>query len=167
MKSANLLEVGFSVALGRARALDTYYAEHGKPVGPLHGVPIMLKDQFHVKGIETCFAYVGWIGTFEGERGAGKERVFQSELVEELVGLGAVVIGKVSNLAGRNECSNRDVSHLSLQQHGHPKPTTTSLDTSSTHGTSSYPLVAIPAAKDQCKLYEAVRWVWVQILVAR
>lgn len=45
--------------------------------------------------METTFAYVGWVGTFEGERGTGKERVFQSELIEELVTLGAVVIGKV------------------------------------------------------------------------
>lgn len=58
-------------------------------------MPITLKDHFHVKGMETTFAYVGWVGTFEGERGTGKERVFQSELIEELVTLGAVVIGKV------------------------------------------------------------------------
>jgi predicted HAD superfamily hydrolase len=45
--------------------------------------------------METCFAYVGWIGTFEGKKGTGKERVFQSELIDELVSLGAVVIGKV------------------------------------------------------------------------
>ncbi|KAJ5029032.1 amidase signature domain-containing protein [Bipolaris maydis] len=93
--SLNLLEVGFSVALERARELDAYYKQHGKPVGPLHGLPITLKDHFHVKGMETCFAYVGWVGTFEGQIGTGKERVFRSELIEELVSLGAVVIGKV------------------------------------------------------------------------
>ncbi|KAJ6192429.1 amidase signature domain-containing protein [Bipolaris maydis] len=96
--SLNLLEVGFSVALERARELDAYYKQHGKPVGPLHGLPITLKDHFHVKGMETCFAYVGWVGTFEGQIGTGKERVFRSELIEELVSLGAVVIGKVSKL---------------------------------------------------------------------
>ncbi|KAK1083525.1 hypothetical protein LTR48_006199 [Friedmanniomyces endolithicus] len=92
--SHNLLEVGFDVALGRARDLDEYYSEHGRTVGPLQGLPITLKDHWHVKGMETCFAYVGWIGTFEGRKGTGKERVFESELIKELVSLGAVVIGK-------------------------------------------------------------------------
>lgn len=54
----NLLEVGFKVALDRARELDEYFEEHGKPIGPLHGMPITLKDQWHVKGMETTFGYV-------------------------------------------------------------------------------------------------------------
>lgn len=40
-------------------------------------------------------AYVGWIGTFEGRKGTGKEKVFESELVRELQSLGATVIAKV------------------------------------------------------------------------
>merc|ERR1712000_651575 len=36
-------------ALARAKELDQYLAEHGKPVGPLHGLPISLKDQLRVK----------------------------------------------------------------------------------------------------------------------
>ena len=31
--------MGFSVALERARELDSYYQKHGRPVGPLHGLP--------------------------------------------------------------------------------------------------------------------------------
>ncbi|KAF7594201.1 Acetamidase [Aspergillus hancockii] len=27
--------------------------EHKEPIGPLHGLPVSLKDQFHVKGVET------------------------------------------------------------------------------------------------------------------
>jgi len=92
----NLLEVGFTEALELARELDEYYKEYKKPVGPLHGLPITLKDHWHVKGMETTFAYVGWIGTFEGQKGTGKERVFESELIKELVSLGAIVIGKSS-----------------------------------------------------------------------
>lgn len=40
------------MALARAKELDDYYAKHKKPVGPLHGLPISLKDQFRVK---VCF----------------------------------------------------------------------------------------------------------------
>ena len=42
-----LTEVLFYEALARAAYLDKYQAEHdGKVVGPLHGLPISLKDQF-------------------------------------------------------------------------------------------------------------------------
>ena len=65
-------------------------------MGRLHGLPISLKDQFHVKGVETTMGYVGWIGTFEGKRGSGKEFQFESELVRELRSQGAIVYCKTS-----------------------------------------------------------------------
>lgn len=65
-------------------------------MGRLHGLPISLKDQFHVQGVETTMGYVGWIGTFEGERGTGKELQFESELVRELRSQGAIVYCKTS-----------------------------------------------------------------------
>ena len=76
--------------------MDEYFAEHKKPVGPLHGLPVSLKDQFHIKGVETTMGYVGWIGTFEGQKGTGKEKVFESELVTELRNLGAILYCKTS-----------------------------------------------------------------------
>jgi amidase len=39
-------EVLYAEALSRAQYLDTYLAEHGSPIGPLHGLPISLKDCF-------------------------------------------------------------------------------------------------------------------------
>ncbi|KXX74804.1 Acetamidase [Madurella mycetomatis] len=89
-----LLEIGFDDALARAKELDSYFEANGKLIGPLHGVPLTLKDQFHVKGLETSMAFVGWIGTFEGKKGTGKEKNVESELVRELRSLGAVPIGK-------------------------------------------------------------------------
>ncbi|RAL62563.1 hypothetical protein DID88_004413 [Monilinia fructigena] len=56
-------------AILEAQKLDDYFAKHKKPVGPLHGLPVSLKDQFHVKGVETSMGYVGWTGTFEGKKG--------------------------------------------------------------------------------------------------
>ena len=40
--------------------------------------------------------YVGWIGTFEGEKGTGKEKVFESEMVKMLRKAGAVLYCKTS-----------------------------------------------------------------------
>ena len=87
--------MAFDAALDRAKELDRYFEQHHKTIGPLHGLPVSLKDQFHVKGMETSMAYIGWIGTFEGRKGTGKEKVFESELVRELHSLGAIPIAKV------------------------------------------------------------------------
>ncbi|KAJ4299003.1 hypothetical protein N0V90_004247 [Kalmusia sp. IMI 367209] len=91
-----LHEIFFDAAIESARALDAYFAEHGKPTGPLHGLPVSLKDQFHVKDVETTMGYVGWMGTFEGKTGTGKEKVHESEMVRELRNLGAVLYCKTS-----------------------------------------------------------------------
>ena len=91
-----LHETFFDAALEDAKQLDAYYAEHKRPIGPLHGLPVSLKDQFHVKGVETTMGYVGWIGTFQGQKGTGREKVFESEMVRELRNLGAVLYCKTS-----------------------------------------------------------------------
>lgn len=54
-----LHEIFFDAALADAQKLDDYYAEHKKPLGPLHGLPVSLKDQFHVKDVETTMGYIG------------------------------------------------------------------------------------------------------------
>lgn len=95
-QNGNLLEFFYDLALERAQELDRYFKQYNSTVGPLHGLPVSLKDQFHVKGVETTMAYVGWIGTFEGEKGTNKERHVESELVRELLELGAIPIAKVS-----------------------------------------------------------------------
>jgi amidase len=73
----------FVEALSRARELDAYYKAHGKPVGPLHGLPISLKDQFRVSGAETSMGYVSWLGPKETAE-------TESWLVSRLRELGAV-----------------------------------------------------------------------------
>ncbi|KAF2097696.1 amidase [Rhizodiscina lignyota] len=92
----NLLEIFYDLALDNAKELDAYQASHNSTIGTLHGLPVTLKDQFHVKGVETTMGYVGWIGTFEGHKGTGKERIIESELVRELRSLGAVPIAKTT-----------------------------------------------------------------------
>ena len=51
-------------ALARAAELDDALKKTGKVVGPLHGLPISLKDQVCIKGLETTMGYVSWIGKY-------------------------------------------------------------------------------------------------------
>ncbi|KAH7073896.1 amidase signature domain-containing protein [Paraphoma chrysanthemicola] len=56
-----LTEIMFDEALARARECDAYLHEHKKPMGPLHGLPISLKDSFNVKGVQATIGYVSFI----------------------------------------------------------------------------------------------------------
>lgn len=85
----------FDFAMRTAQELDQYLSEHGAVKGPLHGLPVSLKDQFHVKGYDTTMGYVGWIGTYEGDRDPAKVNKANSQIVEELLSLGAVLYCKV------------------------------------------------------------------------
>ena len=49
----------FDDALRRAEELDRHLLERGETVGPLHGLPITLKDQFNIKGFDSTLGYVG------------------------------------------------------------------------------------------------------------
>ncbi|KAK2803828.1 hypothetical protein FQN50_006835 [Emmonsiellopsis sp. PD_5] len=51
-------EMFFDTALVRARELDEYLATTGKVVGPLHGLPVSIKDGFEVEGYDTTVAYI-------------------------------------------------------------------------------------------------------------
>ncbi|KAF4635949.1 hypothetical protein G7Y89_g2150 [Cudoniella acicularis] len=81
------LEFFPEIALARAKELDEHLQKTGKPVGPLHGLPISLKDQFRIKGLETSMGYVSWIGKYEEDN---------SFLVTLLLKAGAVFYVKTS-----------------------------------------------------------------------
>ncbi len=52
-----LTEIMFEDALKRADELDAILERTGKPMGPLHGLPVSLKDAFQIKGrysAKTC-----------------------------------------------------------------------------------------------------------------
>lgn len=83
-------------AVEKARMLDaSFQNEAGSIKGPLHGLPISVKDQFHVKGSDTTMGYVGWIGTFEGDGNSNKVGLANSQIISELEEQGAVVFCKV------------------------------------------------------------------------
>ena len=49
-------------ALERAKFLDDYYLEHKKPIGPLHGLPISVKEMIGMKDLGLNAGYVAWWG---------------------------------------------------------------------------------------------------------
>ncbi|KAH3663521.1 hypothetical protein OGAPHI_004922 [Ogataea philodendri] len=55
------MELFVDEGLKRAEELDAYYKKTGKTVGPLHGVPISLKEHYNYKGRITHGATVGMI----------------------------------------------------------------------------------------------------------
>ncbi|NTV65753.1 MAG: amidase, partial [Oscillochloris sp.] len=59
----------------------------GEPLGPLHGVPITIKDQFLVQGTPTTMGYV---------REAGHRAAADGPLVARLRAAGAIILGKTN-----------------------------------------------------------------------
>ncbi|KAI1765412.1 amidase [Hypoxylon sp. FL1150] len=82
-----LTEILFSDALAQARQLDEYLKTHGTVLGPLHGIPVTLKDQFNVKGYDTTLGYLG-----RAFKPANEDAV----LVKMLKKLGAVALAKTN-----------------------------------------------------------------------
>jgi amidase len=48
-----LTEIFFDHALDRAKQLDEKFAKTRTPTGPLHGLPVSVKDGFDIEGIDT------------------------------------------------------------------------------------------------------------------
>ncbi|KAI0278662.1 amidase signature domain-containing protein, partial [Russula brevipes] len=82
-----LTEVFFEQAREDARQLDAEFAETGRLKGPLHGVPISLKDQFDVKGFDSTIGYTQW---------ANKPAERDAALVATLRTAGAVIFTKTN-----------------------------------------------------------------------
>ncbi|KAK3331484.1 amidase signature domain-containing protein [Apodospora peruviana] len=91
-----LHEIFFVQALERAKFLDDLYEKNGKPLGLLHGLPVSLKDQFHVKGVDTTMGYVGWIGSNLGITDPKDAHKIESQITADLLSQGAVLYCKTS-----------------------------------------------------------------------
>ncbi|TXT10790.1 hypothetical protein VHUM_02295 [Vanrija humicola] len=76
-----LTEVFFERGIAHAKELDEELKRTGKPRGPLHGLPVSLKEQIGVEGVERSFGFVGFLG---------RVAEVDSALVEILVAQGAV-----------------------------------------------------------------------------
>lgn len=84
-----LLEVFFDEALEQAEELDRFFAENGRTLGPLHGLPIAMKDNFNIRGQATTIGIVNF--AFNPEKAEA-----DSALVEMLRGMGAVFYVKTN-----------------------------------------------------------------------
>jgi amidase len=85
-----LTEIFFDVAMTRATELDQYRLENdGRVVGPLHGLPVSIKDHIFVKGLDTSTGYVAW---------ANKSKATEDAVAVHLLRrAGAVLYAKTAN----------------------------------------------------------------------
>ncbi|KAJ1031988.1 hypothetical protein NDA13_002364 [Ustilago tritici] len=56
-----LTEVFVDKALERTAELDAHFVKTAELVGPLHGVPISLKDTFHIPHVRTTIGFSTWL----------------------------------------------------------------------------------------------------------
>ncbi len=82
-----ITEVLFEDALIQARELDKGFKETGQVKGPLHGVPVTVKDQFNVRGYDSTIGYVG-----RSFSPAQEDAV----LIQMLRKMGAVILAKTN-----------------------------------------------------------------------
>jgi amidase len=94
-----LADVRFEQALERARYLDRYLAENGRTIGPLHGLPMTIKDAFDIEGLPTSLGFV-----------ALEDNVahVDDDLVQRLTSAGAIFFTKtnVPQSLMSGECAN-------------------------------------------------------------
>ena len=104
----------FAEAQERAKYLDELRAQ-GKLAGPLHGLPISLKDNFHCKGTEATIGMVSFLDDVSTEN---------SPLVEMLLLLGAVIYVKTNvpqtMMVRSSEPYPADSLNLTCQRHRTP-----------------------------------------------
>jgi amidase len=82
-----LTEIFFDAALSTAKSIDETFASTSQPIGPLHGLPISLKDNFYVEGVDTTVGFVGW----SNDPASGK---MESEMTKIMRETGAVLFCK-------------------------------------------------------------------------
>jgi len=55
-----LAAICFDDALKQAQKLDKYMKEHGRPKGPLHGLPISVKEHVYLNGTPATAGLIAW-----------------------------------------------------------------------------------------------------------
>jgi len=99
-------------ALADAQALDVEYAGSG-PRGPLHGVPVVVKDNIDIAGLVTT---AGWEGFSTALGGIDMIPDDDAAVVERLREAGAILLGKTNlpDFAGHGTRTNSSVAGKTL-----------------------------------------------------
>ncbi|KAG5788193.1 hypothetical protein H9Q69_012737 [Fusarium xylarioides] len=82
-----ITEVNFDQAIHRAAELDEHLKRTGTPVGPLHGLPITVKDHMDVEGHDSSAGIAAWCFS---------PAESNSHLVQIMVDAGAIIIAKTN-----------------------------------------------------------------------
>jgi len=85
----SLTEIFFEEGFARAQELDQHLEGTGQVVGPLHGVPISIKDHILVKGQDTASGYASWAFKTVADRDAAVVRILRQA--------GAILYVKTAN----------------------------------------------------------------------
>ena len=99
-------------ALAEARELDAEFARSG-PRGPLHGVPVVIKDNIDVSKLVTT---AGFNGFSKATGGIDMTPDFDAVVVERLKKAGAIVLGKTNmpDFAGNGTHTKSTVAGVTL-----------------------------------------------------
>jgi Asp-tRNA(Asn)/Glu-tRNA(Gln) amidotransferase A subunit family amidase len=99
-------------AIAEARALDAELARTG-PRGPLHGVPIVVKDNIDVGGLVTT---AGFNGFSAATGGVDLIPTYDAAVVERLRKAGAIILGKTNmpDFAGNGTHTRSSVAGITL-----------------------------------------------------
>lgn len=84
-----LTEIFFEEGLERAKQLDAHLARTGKVVGPLHGLPVSIKDHILIKGHDGATGYASWAYKSYADHDAAVVRILREA--------GAVIYVKTAN----------------------------------------------------------------------
>lgn len=82
-----LSEIFFQEAIDAAKALDVHLQKTGRTIGPFHGLPISLKDNFNIVGKDSTVGFTSWVND---------PSMYNSTLVELLRNAGAVLYVKTN-----------------------------------------------------------------------
>lgn len=96
-------EIFFDKAFEQAKELDDYFETNGSVIGPLHGIPISLKDQVDLPGIDSAIGYVALLNNPKTEISLLGEHLLKSGAifyVKTTVPMAMLAPETVSNVHG-------------------------------------------------------------------
>ncbi|KAL4889615.1 amidase signature domain-containing protein [Aspergillus ambiguus] len=82
-----LTEILFEKAITRAKELDAYLKKTGKTIGPFHGLPISIKDNFNIIGVDSTIGFTSLVND---------PATYNSTLIDLLLEAGAVLYVKTN-----------------------------------------------------------------------